>query len=439
MTDLANRPVAAPGPDRAADTPAAALPARGWTAEAKVRFCEHLAVKGHVRAACARVGLSAESAYRLRRRDPLFARGWAAAMVMARDHSEQVMACRALDGVEEPVYYRGELVGTRQRYDTRLLLAHMARLDRAAQSGQAPRDAGRFDHILALLAGEAEPEICGCDAHGLPLPRKESIERAVTEALDALTYDEGAESPLDVYEEAYFALREEVYETAAHDWDAWNARVEAVVDAITGADGARGVEAPAPEAEPELVPESQPEQCPSPAIRGIAAGGLSAGATSLGVEGPPGLEGPLGLVGDEDGEVDGGRQGAAQRCGGANASAPAPADASLDGSPFAALSAARPSAAPPSAELPAELPAALVALLPERLGQADARYGQRSFTPYTLSTVSTSALEQAIIGPVQGFAVADHPAFAPRGVHIRPVRGSRAQPARRSGFPLGTL
>ena len=31
------------------------LPARGWTAERRVRFLDHLSLKGNVRAACARV------------------------------------------------------------------------------------------------------------------------------------------------------------------------------------------------------------------------------------------------------------------------------------------------------------------------------------------------------------------------------------------------
>ena len=164
MSDLSNTPVV-PG-----------VSPRGWTPAARTRFLEHLALKGHVRAACAHVGLSAEAAYRLRRRDPLFARGWAAALVLAHDHGEQVLAARAIDGVEEPVYYRGEQVGTRRKYDTRLLLAHLARLDRMAENRAAQRDAGRFDDLLAVLAGAPCPEgLAGEDA--LPLPREQAIAR----------------------------------------------------------------------------------------------------------------------------------------------------------------------------------------------------------------------------------------------------------------------
>ena len=61
--------------------PFAHAPARGWTPELKARFLDRLAAHGNARAACRAVDLSAEAAYRLRRRDLFFARGWAAALV----------------------------------------------------------------------------------------------------------------------------------------------------------------------------------------------------------------------------------------------------------------------------------------------------------------------------------------------------------------------
>src|SRR6187402_751267 len=115
----------------------------GWSETRKIRFLDDLARHGNVRAACAAVGMSHEAAYQLRRRDPLIARAWAAALELAREASVQVLACRAIDGVEEDVWHRGEVVGTRRRYDSRLLLAHLARLDAAADSGSAREDAGR--------------------------------------------------------------------------------------------------------------------------------------------------------------------------------------------------------------------------------------------------------------------------------------------------------
>ena len=132
--------------------------APGWTARKKAVFLDHLAQHGNARAACARVGLSREAAYRLRRRDPDFARGWGAAMVLANDAGSELLAACATEGIEHRVYFRGELVDTYRRIDTRLLLAHLARLDRAADEKQARADAARFDELLAVIGGEPVPE-----------------------------------------------------------------------------------------------------------------------------------------------------------------------------------------------------------------------------------------------------------------------------------------
>jgi hypothetical protein len=96
----------------------------GWTPERRTQFLDRLAQDGNVCAACALVGLSREAAYRLRRREPLFARAWAAAQVHARESVGEVLGTRAIEGLEEQIWHRGEVVGTRRRYDTRPLLAH---------------------------------------------------------------------------------------------------------------------------------------------------------------------------------------------------------------------------------------------------------------------------------------------------------------------------
>ncbi len=129
-----------------------------FTPQRQVAFLAALAGCGSVRAACARIGISAQSAYLARRRHALFAAGWDAALVLARQAAEDVLAVRALDGVEEAVWYRVEVVGTRRRYDSRLLLAHLARLDgAAARSPRSAERAGRFDELLACLGGEGPP------------------------------------------------------------------------------------------------------------------------------------------------------------------------------------------------------------------------------------------------------------------------------------------
>jgi len=130
-------------------TPASAAPPL-FSARRQAAFCEALSHHGNVRLACRAAGISPQTAYRARRASRDFGACWDAALVLARDHVEEVLADRALNGVEEVVYYRGEEVGRRIRYDNRLLLAHLARLDRLAERMEQ-RGPVQFDDGLDAL------------------------------------------------------------------------------------------------------------------------------------------------------------------------------------------------------------------------------------------------------------------------------------------------
>lgn len=142
-------------PAHAADTtPATTI----FTPRRRAKFCDQLAHHGNVRLAARAAGVSPQTAYRARRSCPDFAACWDAALVLARDVAEQVLADRAINGVEEAVYYHGEEVATRRRYDSRLLLAHLARLDARVEKDGAEALAGEFDDALVKLeAGEPVP------------------------------------------------------------------------------------------------------------------------------------------------------------------------------------------------------------------------------------------------------------------------------------------
>ena len=218
--------------------------AHGWTPERKALFLDLLSHKGNVRAAAARVGLSREAAYKLRRRDPLFARGWAAALSLAREACVEVLADRAIDGVEEKIFYRGELIDTRRKYDSRLLLAHIARLDRMVDADEAARaDAGRFDELLACIAGEAVPHgLAGDDA--LPLEREEVAERAAEHAeraaRDAEPASDNGGEKAEGFDEAAFDAFEDACVAAYHRgraeggarFDSWFDDACSLVDAL---------------------------------------------------------------------------------------------------------------------------------------------------------------------------------------------------------------
>ena len=96
----------------------------GWTAERQRGFIEALADTGSVKAAAHAVNMAPEGAYQLRRHPEgrEFRKAWEAALKCGIQRLEDVAMDRALNGVEMPVYYHGELIGTHRKYNDRLLM-----------------------------------------------------------------------------------------------------------------------------------------------------------------------------------------------------------------------------------------------------------------------------------------------------------------------------
>lgn len=96
----------------------------GWTPERQREFIEALADTGSVKAACRHVNMTEVGAYRIRRlaEGASFRKAWDAALNLGVQRLEDVAMERALNGVEEPFYAYGNLVGTRKRYNDRLLM-----------------------------------------------------------------------------------------------------------------------------------------------------------------------------------------------------------------------------------------------------------------------------------------------------------------------------
>ena len=139
-------------------TYAGASPARrdGWTPFARRLFLEVLSETGRVSLACDYAGLTKQSAYALRNRDPLFAAGWDAACELARAPLADALYEQAVNGVTETITRDGEVVATRHRHDGRLSIAVLHRLDkrcdRAAELGSAHLAlVRRWDEWLALV------------------------------------------------------------------------------------------------------------------------------------------------------------------------------------------------------------------------------------------------------------------------------------------------
>ena len=111
--------------------PARRARADGWTPAAQATFIRALGDGGSVTRACQAAGRSRVSAYKLRR-DPsarMFARAWDEAMASTATLLAETALDRALHGQEEAVYYKGERVGWRTRFDNRLLFAMLRARD----------------------------------------------------------------------------------------------------------------------------------------------------------------------------------------------------------------------------------------------------------------------------------------------------------------------
>ena len=96
----------------------------GWTIERQIAFLRKLADCGSVSAACKHVGMSRESARKLRlhaaARD--FRDAWDAALDCAYAALEESAMERARNGVARPVFFRGEQVGEWRYHDERLTM-----------------------------------------------------------------------------------------------------------------------------------------------------------------------------------------------------------------------------------------------------------------------------------------------------------------------------
>jgi hypothetical protein len=91
-------------------------------------FLDLLSEGMSVTAACERADIPRRSVYNRRRADQAFRERWDEALDMAADTLEAEADRRGRDGWSEDVYYRGQVVGTRQRYSDRMLIFRLRAL-----------------------------------------------------------------------------------------------------------------------------------------------------------------------------------------------------------------------------------------------------------------------------------------------------------------------
>lgn len=127
-----------------------------WTKARQVDFLTALAETHSVAEAARIVGMSRQSAYKLRARlrGQPFDMAWDAAYQSAQHSLYRAALERAIEGVEVPHYAGGELVGTSRKFDERLTLTllNMRAPMRGALPCDTPGSRYRSDDFRTLLA-----------------------------------------------------------------------------------------------------------------------------------------------------------------------------------------------------------------------------------------------------------------------------------------------
>ena len=140
----------------------------GWTEEKQRRFIEALADSGLVSHAAKAVGMSRESANRLRRspHGAAFARAWDAARLHAGSALEDIAFERAIEGQEQHIYNEyGDIVVTKRVVNDRMLtflLSHLMpeRYGKAARAAAPePADAPPPPAALEASLRAMEPQL----------------------------------------------------------------------------------------------------------------------------------------------------------------------------------------------------------------------------------------------------------------------------------------
>lgn len=139
----------------------------GWTIERQTAFLRMLAATQSVSVAAKAVGMSRQSAYKLRARldDAPFGAAWRMATQSARNVLVEAALDRAINGVEVPHYWQGELVGTSRRYDERLtaLLLNSGALGSERRTHNSAEDEFAHHGLDRLLERIADGPADWCD------------------------------------------------------------------------------------------------------------------------------------------------------------------------------------------------------------------------------------------------------------------------------------
>jgi hypothetical protein len=131
----------------------------GWTSERIRTFLHALAACGVVRDAAAAAGMSRRTAYDFRNsaKGRAFHLAWNAALKTARHRLSDELMSRALHGCVEVIIRDGEVWGERHRFDNRLTMAVLNRLDEQVADARFENEnelliANEFDEFVDIVS-----------------------------------------------------------------------------------------------------------------------------------------------------------------------------------------------------------------------------------------------------------------------------------------------
>lgn len=137
------------------------------TEENRQRFLATLKATGNVSASCAVINIGRTTAYEWKAADLEFSCAWDQALESGLDALEAEARRRAFEGVEEPVFYRGQVCGHVRKYSDSLIMfilkayRHQFRDRVQVDVNELDR---RFAEEMALLAAGGERAVSTGDS-----------------------------------------------------------------------------------------------------------------------------------------------------------------------------------------------------------------------------------------------------------------------------------
>ncbi len=145
--------------------------ADGWTAARRRLFLERLATTASVQEAARSVGMTRQSARKLYRRAPAFRAAWNEALQESVAVLAETAFHRALHGTEQQVYYKGQLIGTREVHHDRLLMYLLRVRDPLNYAPIDELERWKQQRALSAPARSAAPSALAAPDDAVAVPR----------------------------------------------------------------------------------------------------------------------------------------------------------------------------------------------------------------------------------------------------------------------------